>query len=772
MLKLSSTITPGVRAQNDARSGDVLVGPIGPRFANYSALFRYAVAVLVVGVVAGLRIAAVPWMGTQAPLLPFVFAVLAAAYLSGFGPALLASLIASIVSALMVDEVSTAWGVHLALFALLSCLASVMMHRLQLAHGAQRAALASAQANEQQLRVIADAMPVLISYVDRDHRYRFNNRHYELWFGERSDDLRGRHAREVLGEAAYQALMPKFQAALSGKHVNFETEIPYRGGKRHVNAHYVPDLGEDGVARGFFALVEDVSERKRAEQALESARLELSLALRAGRSGTFEWDIVANSNNWSDELHEVYGFKPGEFDGSQEAWLECVDPEDVDRIRAISEQALKEGDAVFEFRIRRHDTGELRWLQGSGKVFYDAGRRPIRMRGINVDITEQKRAEEALVAADRHKDDFLAMLAHELRNPLTPIRNVAYVLSDSRTDVETAHRCGELIQRQVGHLARLVDDLLDAARIRRGAVEIRKEALDVEVIVDRALETLRPTFAAKQQVVNFVRSPFAVRVDGDVVRLEQVFVNLLSNASKYSPLKATIHVAVDLTNDVVTVSVRDEGAGIDAQMLPRIFDLFMQADRSLDRSHGGLGIGLTIVKRIVELHGGTVEAHSVGLGQGSEFRVHLPRLVQEVASPEHGVLGGESERPHRRVLIVEDNVDAAESLMILLAADGHQVHATRNGKEALRELESFAPEWIFMDIGLPEMDGYALAELMRQSEHGKEARIYAVTGYGRPEDRELSLKAGFDGHMTKPVDPQALLTLLADSRESHQASPH
>jgi CheY-like chemotaxis protein len=361
------------------------------------------------------------------------------------------------------------------------------------------------------------------------------------------------------------------------------------------------------------------------------------------------------------------------------------------------------------------------------------------------------------------------MLAHELRNPLAPIRYMAHLLSREGADLSRMRRNSEMLNRQVEHLVRLVDDLLDAARIRRGMIGIRRERLQIESALQRALETMQPTMGARHQSVRFTPASVPLPAIGDAVRLEQVFCNLLSNASKYSPERAVIHVSAQQLEDRAVISIRDEGAGIDAQILPHIFDLFIQADQSLDRTHGGLGIGLTIVKRVVELHGGSVEARSEGLGQGSEFVVSLPLAVAESLPTQQG-------RTYpavaRRVLVVEDNRDSAEMLRAVLGTDGHEVALAYDGGEALKQLESFAPEWVLMDIGLPGMDGYAVAGLMRQRVPAAAVRIYALTGYGQPEDRALALKSGFDGHLTKPVDPEALLRLLSEGAPKRErASP-
>jgi signal transduction histidine kinase/ActR/RegA family two-component response regulator len=386
------------------------------------------------------------------------------------------------------------------------------------------------------------------------------------------------------------------------------------------------------------------------------------------------------------------------------------------------------------------------------------------------DITAKQQAEEALREADRRKDEFLAMLAHELRNPLAPIRNVAHLLANQALDTATVRRSSELLQRQASQLARLVDDLLDVARITRGAIELKKEMLAVDRVLETALESVQPLFDVKQQTVRLKRSPEAVFVKADSVRLCQIFANLLSNAAKYSPDRTEVCVVVECTADEAIVTVRDPGRGIDPQMLPHLFELFMQGDRSLDRTEGGLGVGLTIVKHLVEMHGGQIRAHSAGLGKGSAFRVQLPRAFPAQSLPFNEPAERHPRRGGRRVLLVEDNLDAAESLALLLQMDGHTVEVANDGAAALATLERFTPEVILLDIGLPEMDGYLLAQTIRAKSPALAARLYAMTGYGRPEDRSLAQQAGFDDHLTKPVDPEQLLALIAASPRSVPAS--
>jgi two-component system, chemotaxis family, CheB/CheR fusion protein len=377
----------------------------------------------------------------------------------------------------------------------------------------------------------------------------------------------------------------------------------------------------------------------------------------------------------------------------------------------------------------------------------------------------------ALREADRRKDEFLAMLAHELRNPLAPIRNAAYVLAKGAPDAAAVRRSGVMIERQASHLTRLVDDLLDVARITRGRVILNREVLSLDTVVDAALESVQALLENKSQKVSVRQPAEKVFVHGDGVRLCQVVLNLLTNASKYSPAGARIEIDIEVVAHQAVIRVRDAGAGIDPQLLPHLFDLFLQGDRTLDRAQGGLGVGLTIVKLMVDLHGGSVEVTSAGLGKGSEFTVHLPRVPAPVVDPGSGNAPRKPLRP-RRILVVEDNPDAAESIRIVLRSDGHEVEAVQDGAAALARLEDFRADIVLLDIGLPRMDGYMVAHAIRErfALATRRPRLLALTGYGRDEDREAALRAGFDGHLAKPVDPAYLLEIIA-MREKPSQSP-
>jgi PAS domain S-box-containing protein len=490
--------------------------------------------------------------------------------------------------------------------------------------------------SRQQLRLVTDAIPALVSYIDAECRYRFNNRAYADWFGHEPHELQGRTMLEVLGDAAYEQLRPHVDKVLTGEVVSFDGVVNYRnGGPRDVHVSYVPDVDESGKTLGFYALITDQSARNRAEQALRDA--------------------------------------------------------------------------------------------------------------------------------DRRKDEFLAMLAHELRNPLAPIRSAAEVLRLGSPQDGPQQWAREVIERQTQHLTRLVDDLLDVSRITRGMVTIRREPLDVAVVVQRSVETSRPMIDARHQQLTVSLPQQPLRVEGDLTRLVQVVANLLNNAAKYTEEGGRIEVEARGQDGIVSITVRDNGIGLSAELLPHVFDLFTQANRSLDRSQGGLGVGLTLVRHLVELHGGTVEAMSDGPGQGSQFTVRLPLLADEAtAGDPGGAAAGQvaTATKELRVLVVEDHPDSADMMAFLIEAQGHQVFTAHDGAAALDAALRVNPDVVFCDIGLPGMNGYELATAIRRQPPLSHVRLIAVSGYGREEDRQRAEAAGFDAHLTKPIEPQVLHSLL------------
>jgi signal transduction histidine kinase/ActR/RegA family two-component response regulator len=375
-------------------------------------------------------------------------------------------------------------------------------------------------------------------------------------------------------------------------------------------------------------------------------------------------------------------------------------------------------------------------------------------------LLAHKRSEEALRDADQRKDEFLAILAHELRNPLAPIRNSVQILRLTSPNDSAAERVAEVMDRQVNHMVRLVDDLLEVARISRGKIELRKEPVEVAAVVRSAVETSRPLIEAGGHRLALAIPPEPLTLEGDFVRLTQVVANLLNNAAKYSDPGGQIWLTVWRQGDGAAISVRDTGRGIPPDVLPRVFELFMQIDRQPSRTQGGLGIGLTLVKSLVELHGGSVEAHSEGAGRGSEFVVRLPLSA---AARAHASTRAASPSPilaSRRVLVVDDNRDAAESLDTLLKLLGADTRVAYSGAEALKALATYEPAVVLLDIGMPGMDGHEVARRIRQRPESRDVTLIALTGWGQEEDRDRSQLAGFDYHLIKPADIDALQKLL------------
>jgi signal transduction histidine kinase len=376
-------------------------------------------------------------------------------------------------------------------------------------------------------------------------------------------------------------------------------------------------------------------------------------------------------------------------------------------------------------------------------------------------LTERKRAEEALRDSDRRKDEYLAILAHELRNPLAPIRNALQILQMTQRNDTAAEHVAEIMGRQVNLMVRLVDDLLEVSRISSGKIDLRSAPVDVAAVVHSAIETSRPLIEAGGHRLVIEIPAVPLTLEGDFVRLTQVVANLLNNAAKYSDPGGEIRVCVGRDADAVTISVRDEGRGIPPEMLPRVFELFVQLDRDNRWAQGGLGIGLTLAKTLAELHGGTVDARSAGRGRGSEFIVRLPlgnaRVAPRVAPNESepaAVLAA------RRILVVDDNRDAAESLSTLLTLLGAHVRVAFSGPEALDAFATYQPGVVLLDIGMPGMDGHEVARRIRLLPDSEDVTLIALTGWGQAEDRNRSRSAGFDHHIVKPADINALQSLL------------
>jgi PAS domain S-box-containing protein len=513
-----------------------------------------------------------------------------------------------------------------------------------------------------------------------------------------------------------------------------------------------------------------VEEEKHAREALRINQERLNLAQMASQAGSFEWNFQTDAVIWSKETEALFGLAPGRFGGTYEDWTRCVHPEDLSRAEQELRRWLADGEGTSEYRAMWPD-GSVRWIQARGKVFFDEAGQPLRWVGINIDVTERKQMEqslrrqtEALREADRRKDEFLATLAHELRNPLAPISNAVGILAMRGDDPAVVAQTKEVMERQVHQMTRLVDDLLEVSRIGRGKISLQKAPVNLADVVGAAVETSRPLIEAHRHTLTVSLPERPARVEADGARLAQVLSNLLNNAAKYTEDCGRIDLIVEQVKGEAVIRVRDNGIGISLERLPGVFDMFEQIEGAADRSQGGLGIGLTLARRLVEMHGGKIEAHSAGLGKGSEFVTRLPALAEQ--APESAPEPAEeppapSAIGSLRVLVVDDNVDSADSMAVLLRLYGHEVRLAHDGEKAMEEALSFRPDVMFLDLSLPKMDGYEVARRLRQEPAMRRMTLVAMTGYSQDEDRQRTLEAGFNLHLVKPVDFDMLRELLS-----------
>jgi PAS domain S-box-containing protein len=463
--------------------------------------------------------------------------------------------------------------------------------------------------------------------------------------------------------------------------------------------------------------------------------------------------------SWNRGAERVLGYTADEMIGQHVSKIMPPDVlEDTHKILG----RIRRGEKVDHYETRRQrKDGQIIDVSLTVSPIRDATGKIVGASKIGRDISQQKQIEAERQEADRRKDEFLAMLAHELRTPIASIDGAAQLLGKLETESELEW-ARDVIQKQIKHLSRMIDDLLDVSRITRGKIGLRKEVLSLSPIVSGAVETVRPLIEERKHELVVSLAPGALRVEGDPIRLEQILVNLLTNAAKYTESGGKISLSATHDQDSIVIQVRDNGLGIAADLLSRIFDLFTQGDRSAARSEGGLGIGLTLARQLAEMHGGQITATSAGLGQGSEFTLRLP-AAKGMPSPK---LPAKDRLPRlarqsSRILVVDDNVDMANGMAKLLSLLGHDVTTAHNGEEALDVAREQRPEVILLDIGLPKLDGYQVVRQLRQEACCRTALIIAVSGYGQEEDRRKSQEAGFDHHLVKPVDFDALLSLLA-----------
>ena len=528
--------------------------------------------------------------------------------------------------------------------------------------------------------------------------------------------------------------------------------------ERFWDATSTPVFGADGRIACILHTNEDVTERVRSTIALR----ESEARLRALTEATADV-IYRMSPDWSQlRTLEGRGFLRDTLDPNH-FWLDDYIPaEDQGVLHAAIAKAIREKSMFeLEHRVRRIDGGHG-WTLSRAVPMLDKDGEIAEWIGTASDITERKLAEEKLKESDRRKDEFLAMLAHELRNPLAPIGAAAQLLQRGQLDEAMVRKTSRIVGRQVAHMTGLIDDLLDVSRVTRGLVELECDTLDVRDIVADAVEQVTPLVQARHQHLSLQVPQQAVFLQGDGKRLVQVVANILNNAAKYTQERGDIALYASACDGEVTIEVRDNGIGMAPELVARAFDLFAQAERTSDRASGGLGLGLALVRSLVELHGGRVACDSAGLGKGSRFTVALPCLP--AAPYGTGAPGAEGAAAHgggTRILVVDDNVDAAATLAMLLEASGHEVGIEHDPYRALEHARADRPAVCLLDIGLPGMDGIELARRLRAQPATRDALLVAITGYGQDSDRRRALDAGFDHYLVKPVDLDVLRGLLA-----------
>jgi PAS domain S-box-containing protein len=525
---------------------------------------------------------------------------------------------------------------------------------------------------------------------------------------------------------------------------------------RYLDFVYQPIRDERGSINGIFCVGSDVTERHEAEMALRVSEARLRVACEAADLGIHDFDIETGALKWDARIRGLWGVD-SDAPVSYDAFLAGLHPDDRAPTEAQLASALDPaGDGRFlaEYRVINRVDGVVRWVQATGRVAFD-GTTPQRLVGTVQDITERK-------LADARRIEFLATLGHELRNPLAPISNSLALLAQSAHADEASRRAQDVIARQLKHMVRLLEDLLDVVRITTGRIELRRETVALDDVIQLALEAAAPQVERDRHHVSLRGTGRAVFVNADPVRLAQVFSNLLINACKYSDPGSAIVLSIEPEpGSSVTVRVTDAGIGIAREELSRVFEMFSQSRPSLERAQGGLGIGLSLARGLVELHGGSIEVKSEGMNRGSEFIVRLPTLAAPAGGTDrNGVDRAAAQLDGVRVLVVDDNSDAATTLASLLRIQGATVSVGRDGVEALRIAESFRPGVILLDIGLPGLNGYEVCRQVRLMPWSEKVRILALTGWGQESDRAQSRDAGFDAHLVKPVDYETLMKAI------------
>ncbi|WP_165069417.1 PAS domain-containing protein [Paludisphaera rhizosphaerae] len=632
--------------------------------------------------------------------------------------------------------------------------------------------LSSLNQERANLEAVVQSAPAFICTLrGPDHVFTLANRLYYEMVGDR--DLIGRPVREAFpdleGQGFFELLDQVFR---SGEpFVGKEMPILFRrdGGaieRRFLNFVYQAVIEGDGVVSGIFVHGVDVTDMVVARETVRDSEARFRQLADAMPQAVWAARSDGTVDYFNRKWREYGDYPEGVLGGPR--WARIIHPDDVDRARDAWQESVRTGRPFeVEYRLRRASDGTHRWHLGRALPIEDSRGRIVRWFGTNTDVDDVKRLSEALQQADRRKDEFLATLAHELRNPLAPLSNGLQLLELGQA-ADAARSTIGMMTRQLGHMVHLIDDLMDVARVRSGKISLRKQRVELQAVAAGAVEAGRQYIEAGRHELTATMPPEPIPLDADPTRLTQVISNLLNNAAKYTEPGGRIDLTVTREGAEAVVSVRDTGVGIAPEMLPKVFDMFTQVDASLHRAQGGLGVGLTIVRRLVEMHGGRIEVRSEGVGKGSEFRVHLPiaDVAPVAANPARPEVDEVAPAGAIRVLVVDDVRDSADSLSRLLTLDGHDVHTAYDGAQALAEASAFPPDVILLDLGLPDKNGFEVAAELRADPAFRDAMLVALTGWGQPEDRRRSGEVGFDHHLVKPVEIDVLRNILSAVAQS------
>ncbi|HSV36942.1 MAG TPA: PAS domain-containing protein [Ramlibacter sp.] len=626
-------------------------------------------------------------------------------------------------------------------------------------------------AAQEQLRSMFMQMPAAVAILrGSELRYEFANAAYQMLVAKPEHELVGRKRLEVFPDSSEEIHAQILNVYLTGERlVNREYAFPRdwdndgRVYDRYLNLVFEPYRDADGIIVGVIVFAFDVSEHVEARRQAQDAEARSRFALEAAGMGEWEYDLRTGTSIRSLRHDQCLGHERMLPSMSYRDFLNGIAPDHRARIDQLLRQAAAQGGSCsFEYPIIWPDKS-VHWIASRARADLDASGKAWRMSGLVWDITESRAAHEALREASRQKDEFLATLAHELRNPLAPIRNAAHALGQRELSPAGLAWCRDVITRQVQHMALLLDDLLDVSRMTTGRIELKKETVQLEAVVNAAVESVAPLISKKKHALQVSLPREAVELEADPLRLAQVFTNLLTNAAKYTDPQGRIELKAVVDDQGLLVTLSDNGVGVAPEALPNLFRMFSQIPSAIDRSEGGLGIGLALSKGLVTLHGGSLNAHSAGPGCGTTFELRLPASVIRMPAPRERPLRDVDEaRPtHRRVLVVDDNRDVADSLAMLLEIEGHDVTVAYGARHALSLGPGTLPEVAFLDIGMPDMNGYELARQIRLEPWGASMFLVAVTGWGQEDDRRRAAAAGFDRHLTKPVNPSEVLALLS-----------